>query len=164
HSFLQIREAATASNAKIVLANLTPELEKAFRVVKLVSDEIVVAVDLDRALESCEQAVIEAHQSTIDEIGSFAAWLSEALGSPQHAQRLAEYCRRREVQPGVIIARQGEAADAMHFLLDGRVGIIVELAEKRTMRVRSLGLHTTIGEMGLITRRLRSATIQAEAP
>jgi sulfate permease, SulP family len=164
HSFLQIREAATASNAKIVLANLTPELEKAFRVVKFASDEIVVAVDLDRALESCEQAVIEAHQSTIDEIGSFAAWLSEALGSPQHAQRLAEYCRRREVQPGVIIARQGEAADAMHFIVDGRVGIIVELGENRTMRVRSLGRHTTIGEMGLITHRLRSATIQAEAP
>jgi len=28
--------------------------------------------------------------------------------------------------------------------------------------VRSLGRHTTIGEMGLITRRPRSATIQAE--
>jgi sulfate permease, SulP family len=32
------------------------------------------------------------------------------------------------------------------------------------MRVRSLGRHTTIGEMGLITRRPRSATIQAESP
>ena len=31
------------------------------------------------------------------------------------------------------------------------------------MRVRSLGRHTTIGEMGLITHRVRSATIQAEA-
>ena len=28
--------------------------------------------------------------------------------------------------------------------------------------MRSLGPHTTIGEMGLITRQLRSATIQAE--
>ena len=30
------------------------------------------------------------------------------------------------------------------------------------MRVRSLGPHTTIGEMGLITGRARSATIKAE--
>jgi SulP family sulfate permease len=51
----------------------------------------------------------------------------------------------------------------MHFILDGRIGIIVELGEQRTMRVRSLGRHTTIGEMGLITHRVRSATIQAEA-
>ena len=36
--------------------------------------------------------------------------------------------------------------------MDGRCG------------VRSLGRQTTIGEMGLITRRPRSATIQAEAP
>ena len=52
----------------------------------------------------------------------------------------------------------------MHFILEGRIGIIVELGENRRMRVRSLGRHTTIGEMGLITHRLRSATIQAEAP
>src|SRR5262249_46972205 len=30
------------------------------------------------------------------------------------------------------------------------------------IRVRSLGPHTTIGEMGLITRQPRSATMQAE--
>ena len=51
----------------------------------------------------------------------------------------------------------------MHFILEGRIGIVVDLGEGRTMRVRSLGRHTTIGEMGLITRRPRSATIQAEA-
>jgi ABC-2 type transport system ATP-binding protein len=43
-----------------------------------------------------------------------------------------------------------------------RVGIIVAFDDGRSVRVRSLGPHTTIGEMGLITRQLRSATIQAE--
>jgi SulP family sulfate permease len=52
----------------------------------------------------------------------------------------------------------------MHFILEGRVGIVVDMGDGRTMRVRSLGRHTTIGEMGLITRRPRSATIQAETP
>jgi sulfate permease, SulP family len=76
---------------------------------------------------------------------------------------LAGYCQRREVQAGEIIARQGEMADAMHFILEGRIGIIVKLGQKRMIRVRSLGRHTTIGEMDLITHRMRSATIQAEA-
>jgi sulfate permease, SulP family len=163
HSFLQIKEAAAASGARIVLANLMPELAKAFRAVRFVSDDIVTASDLDRALESCEQAVIEAHQQAGDDIGSFRTWLTEALGNPQFAEHLAGYCQRREVQSGEIIARQGEVANAMHFILDGRIGIIVGVAEQRTMRVRSLGRHTTIGEMGLITHRVRSATIQAEA-
>ena len=52
----------------------------------------------------------------------------------------------------------------MHFILEGRVGIIVDLHDGRTTRVRSLGPHTTVGEMGLLTRAPRSATIQAEAP
>jgi SulP family sulfate permease len=50
----------------------------------------------------------------------------------------------------------------MHFILEGRIGIIVDIGETRSMRVRSLGRHTTIGEMGLIAHRMRSATIQAE--
>jgi SulP family sulfate permease len=50
----------------------------------------------------------------------------------------------------------------MHFILEGRVGIIVNLPGGRSVRVRSLGRHTTIGEMGLITGRPRSATVQAE--
>jgi SulP family sulfate permease len=124
----------------------------------------MVAPDLDRALESCEQAVIEAHQPDETDIGSFRSWLSQALGSPQYADDLATYCHRREVQAGDVIARQGEPADSMHFILEGRIGIIVDLGEGRTIRLRSLGRHTTIGEMGLITHRARSATIQAEAP
>jgi sulfate permease, SulP family len=163
HSFLQIKEAAAANGARIVLANLTPELEKSFRAVRFASNDVITAPDLDRALESCEQSVIEAHQPASNDIGSFRTWLSDALGNPQHAEHIAQYCNRREVQAGEIIARQGEVADAMHFILDGRIGIVVELDEKRTMRVRSLGRHTTIGEMGLITHRVRSATIQAEA-
>jgi sulfate permease, SulP family len=163
HSFLQIKDAAAASGTTIVLANLMPELEKAFRTVRFVFDDIITASDLDRALESCEQAVIEAHQHAGDDIGTFRTWLAEALGNPQHAEHLAGYCQRREVQSGEIIARQGEVANAMHFILDGRIGIIVEVGEQRRMRVRSLGRHTTIGEMGLITHRVRSATIQAEA-
>ena len=50
----------------------------------------------------------------------------------------------------------------MHFIIEGRVGIIVNLGDGHFTRVRSLGPHTTIGEMGLLTGRPRSATVQAE--
>ena len=58
--------------------------------------------------------------------------------------------------------RAGDAANSMHFILDGRVGIMMPADEGRTTRVRSLGRYTTIGEMGLVSRAPRSATIQAE--
>ncbi|HUD86713.1 MAG TPA: cyclic nucleotide-binding domain-containing protein, partial [Xanthobacteraceae bacterium] len=150
--------------ARIVLVNLSRELERAFRTARFISDDVIVGSDLDRALEACEQDIIETHRSAGSDERSLRAWLSEALGSAEHADRLADYCRRLEVGAGDIIASQGEAAASMHFILEGRVGIIVDVGEGRTMRVRSLGRHTTIGEMGLITHRPRSATIRAEAP
>jgi SulP family sulfate permease len=162
-SFAQIKQAATEAGAQIVLVNLTPELKRVFRNARFIADDVTVAIDLDRALESCEQAIIEMHRAEVSDSRSLRAWLSEALGDAQLANSLAEYCRRLEVQSGDIIAKQGEPAASMHFILDGRVGIIVDLPEGRTTRVRSLGRHTTVGEMGLITRSPRSATIQAEA-
>jgi sulfate permease, SulP family len=162
HSFAQIKQTTAAHGARIVLANLSAELERAFRTARFISDDVAIISDLDRALESCEQSVIETHRAEAGEKPSLRAWLSEALGGAEHADRLAAYCRRLEVEAGDIIARQGEPAASMHFILEGRVGIIVDMGEGRTMRVRSLGRHTTIGEMGLITKRPRSATIQAE--
>jgi SulP family sulfate permease len=38
----------------------------------------------------------------------------------------------------------------------------VAAGENTTTRVRSLGRYTTIGEMGLVSRAARNATIQAE--
>jgi sulfate permease, SulP family len=161
-SFAQIKQAASEMGTRIVLVRLTPDLERVFRNAGFISDDIVVASDLDRALESCEQAIIEAHLAEVTDQRSLLAWLSEAFGDAQLAERMAEYCRRLEVQSGNVIALQGEQAASMHFILEGRVGIIVDLPEGRTARVRSLGRHTTVGEMGLITRSPRSATIQAE--
>jgi sulfate permease, SulP family len=163
-SFAQIKQAATEAGTKIVLVNLAPEMDRAFRNAGFVSSDVMVASDLDRALESCEQIIIEAHLAEVSESRSLQAWLSEALGDSELADRLAERCRRLEVQAGDIVAKEGEVADSMHFILEGRVGIIVSMPDGRMARVRSLGRHTTVGEMGLITRSSRSATIQAETP
>lgn len=163
-SFAQIKQAATEAGARIVLVNLTPELERPFRTAKFISDDIIVAADLDRALESCEETIIEAHRGDGGDFRSLRAWLTEALGNWQLADSLAQYCRRLEVQAGDIIARQGDPAASMHFILEGRVGIMVDRHDGHTTRVRSLGPHTTVGEMGLLTQAPRSATIRAEAP
>jgi sulfate permease, SulP family len=161
-SFAQIRQAANEVGARIVLVHLTPEMERPFRTSGFISDDIIVATDIDRAMESCEQTIIDAYLSKSGDAGSLRAWLSGALGDAGLADLLAEYCRRLDVAAGAIIARQGEPATSMHFILDGRVEVLVDLAEGRTMRVRSLGRHTTVGEMGLITNSPRSATIRAE--
>jgi sulfate permease, SulP family len=73
--------------------------------------------------------------------------LTTALGSIERADDLIQRCRRIEVAAGEVIARRGEPSDLMHFILEGRVGIMVDMGNGRRVRLRSLGRHTTIGEM-----------------
>jgi sulfate permease, SulP family len=164
HSFTQIKRAAEEAGASLVLVNLSNELEHAFRTRRLITSDVVLADDLDRALESCEKEVIAAHLAEGSGGSTLRDWLSRALGNAKLGEELAALCRRLEVGKDEIIAEQGEAADSMHFILEGRVGILVKMEDGRLVRVRSLGRHTTIGEMGLITNQFRSATIQAEVP
>jgi len=160
HSFTQIKDAADEKDVRLVLVNLTPDLRRAFQAIRG-TDNVMVVSDLDHALESCEDAIIEVHRP--DEVGfSLHSWLTDALGSTEYADRLTKCCTRLEIQPGEHVARQGELSDSMHFILKGRVGIFVGTDDGRVVRVRSLGAHTTIGEMGLMTGRPRSATVRAE--
>ena len=162
HSFTQIKQAADKCGARLVLVNVSPALNNAFRAIGFLSKDIIVVTDLDHALEWCEGAIIATHRKDDGAIQSLREWLSEALGSVEYADMLAQRCKRIQFGPGEIIARQGEPSQSMHFILEGRVAIVVDIGNGRTVRVRSLGRHTTIGEMGLITQRPRSATIEAE--
>jgi SulP family sulfate permease len=161
HSFTQIKDAVDEKGVRLVLVNLTPELRRAFQAIRAHTDSVIVVSDLDHALESCENAIIEVHRP--DEAGfSLHSWLVDALGSTECADRLSKCCIRLEVQSGEDVARQGDPSESMHFILKGRVGIFVSTDDGREVRVRSLGPHTTIGEMGLMTGRPRSATVRAE--
>jgi SulP family sulfate permease len=81
HSFSQIRDAATECGAKMILVNLTPELDRAFRVARFITPDIAVVANLDQALETCEQAVIEVHSGEGGQSLSLRAWLTEALAA-----------------------------------------------------------------------------------
>jgi SulP family sulfate permease len=162
HSFTQIKQVADALGTSLVLVNMSAALTKSFNNIKFITGDILVIPELDRALEACENAIIAAHSNADGDTRSLRDWLTEALGNAEHAEMLARQCQRFEFGPGDVIAHQGAPADSMHFILEGRVGIIVNLEGGRSVRVRSLGRHTTIGEMGLITGRPRSATVQAE--
>jgi len=130
---------------------------------QFIDQYVVQEDDLDRTLEMCEGAVIAAHADASRDLGDLRGWLEQALCNASFAEELTAICGRLEVRKEEIIASQGNAADSMHFIVGGRVGVILRLDDGRSMRVRSLGPHTTIGEMGLITRQSRSATVQAEA-
>jgi SulP family sulfate permease len=162
YSFAQIKRAAHDRGVKLVLVHLPPAAEKALRSSEFISQEISIVPELDHALEWCENSIIAQHQDREGEEASLRDWFTQILEAEHDAQELIQRCQRLEVDAGETIVSAGEPADSMHFILDGRVGIMIPASEGRTTRVRSLGRYTTIGEMGLVSQAPRSATIQAE--
>lgn len=162
YSFAQIKRTAHDRGIRLILVHLPPAAEKALRSSEFISDEVGIVPELDHALEGCENEIIALHQDLAHEAAPLREWFTRILGTDHHATELMRRCERLEVEAGAIIVRAGDAADSMHFILEGRVGIMIPAAEGHTTRVRSLGRYTTIGEMGLVSRTPRSATIQAE--
>jgi SulP family sulfate permease len=162
YSFAQIKRSAHERGIKLVLVHLPPPAEKALRSSEFISKEVSIIAELDHALEWCENEIIAEHQGLEREEASLRDWFTQILGAEQDAAELMHRCDRIEVDAGETIVRAGDAADSMHFILEGRVGIMIPADQGRTTRVRSLGRYTTIGEMGLVAGAARSATIQAE--
>ncbi|MET0970206.1 MAG: SulP family inorganic anion transporter [Tardiphaga sp.] len=162
HGFAQIRRAAEAHGAMLVLAHLHPSVDRSLRASQFINDGVKVTAELDHALEWCENAVIAQHRDLAEEEGSLRHWFTRILRTPDEADELIRRCQRVEVAAGEIVAHAGDAAVAMHFILDGRLGIMVPAGDGKLTRVRSLGRYTTVGEMGLVSEAADSATIQAE--
>ena len=162
YSFAQIKRTAQDRGIKLVLVHLAPAAEKALRSSEFISKEVAIVPELDHALEWCENAIITQHQGLEQEEANLRDWFAQILGSEDDTSELIGRCERLEVDAGETIVNAGDAAESMHFILDGRVGIMVPADQGGTTRVRSLGRYTTIGEMGLVSHAPRSATIQAE--
>ncbi len=162
YSFAQIKRTAHDRGIRLVLVHLPAAAEKALRSSEFISDDVSIVPELDHALEICENAIIALHRHLEQEEAPLRDWFTQILGTEHDATQLMHRCERLEVEAGEIIVRAGDTADSMHFILEGRVGIVIPAGNGRTTRVRSLGRHTTIGEMGLVSRTPRNATIQAE--
>jgi SulP family sulfate permease len=162
YSFAQIKRTAHDLGIKLVLVHLPSAAEKALRSSEFITHDVSIVPELDHALEWCENEIIALHQDREGEEASLRDWFTQILGTEQDATALIHRCERLEVDTGEVIVSAGDAADSMHFILDGRVGVMIPTGDGGTSRVRSLGRYTTIGEMGLVSRSPRSATIQAE--
>ena len=162
YSFSQIKRLARDRHVQIAMAHLTPAIERTLRAGEFITKDVVITPELDHALERCENAIIARHQGHAQDEASLRDWFTAILGSDADASELMRRCERLDVPAGTTIVRAGDEVASMHFILDGRVGVMVPAERGGTTRVRSLGRYTTIGEMGLVAHTPRSATIQAE--
>ena len=125
YSFAQIKRSANDRGIRLVLVHLPSAAEKALRASGFITSEVHIIPELDHALEWCENEIIVQHAGREQEEASLRDWFTQILGTEQDAAELIHRCERLEVEAGDIIVRAGDAADSMHFILEGRVGIMI---------------------------------------
>jgi SulP family sulfate permease len=163
YSFAQIKRTAQDRGIRLVLVHLPATAEKALRSSEFISPGVSIMPELDHALEWCENEIIAQHRDREQEEASLHEWFTRILGSDEDAAELIRRCERLEVEEGAVIVRAGQAANFVYFILEGRVGVMVPAREDGgATRVRSLGRYTTVGEMGVVSKAPRTATIRAE--
>jgi CRP-like cAMP-binding protein len=81
------------------------------------------------------------------------------LCSPKELHRLATIADEAILEAGQVFCRQGEVALACYVIVDGAATVTVG-----GQPVGVVGPGETVGEMGLIDRRPRSATVVARTP
>ena len=82
--------------------------------------------------------------------------------SEEEFDKLASICQKRTYQQGEVITTQGEAGDALFLILEGFAEVILPTpGDAEDQVIVHLGSGQVIGEMALIDRGTRSATVRA---
>jgi CRP-like cAMP-binding protein len=96
---------------------------------------------------------------------AFLATVPLLDGMPEaELAELARVARRRDLLPGEVLWREGDEAQAMLFIVDGRVSISLRLPGDRTVEVTSLGSGEVLGEIPLLDGGRHSATASVIEP
>jgi anti-anti-sigma factor len=165
---LQAHERLRAQGAFLALACVegTPLVSTGLRdagVVAAVSPGRVFR-DRDQALEWAENHLIEAvapgHAPGVhypfDRLD-----LVEGLSAAER-ELLRSLLVRRQYGPGDVVFREGAAGDELYVIASGSASVKLELAATGEQRLVSFGAGTVFGEMALLDRETRSATVQAD--
>jgi len=75
-------------------------------------------------------------------------------------EAIAAHARVQAFEPGDELLRQGEAADALFILLEGTADVWLN-DSGQLHPIAQLQRHTVVGELGLVTQEVRSATVTA---
>jgi CRP-like cAMP-binding protein len=83
--------------------------------------------------------------------------------SDQELQRIAGICREARYAKGQTVTAQGEEGDELYIVRDGLVEVLVSEAGESGLSPRTvvnLGTGQVVGEMALVDRGPRSATVR----
>ena len=166
-SFIKVGQLAEKTGATLVTTNLPESVGRLLAEGGFGPDSglpVQSFGDLDRALEWCEDCLLESRaegrRPVLDE--SIEGQLTRAFGDRQAAQTMLPYLEKIEVGPGATLMHQGEESRDLFFVERGRVSVQFKTPEGGSVRLRTMGVGTIVGEIAFYLDQQRSASVVTE--
>ncbi|MEX0693533.1 MAG: SulP family inorganic anion transporter [Rhodospirillales bacterium] len=120
--------------------------------------------DLDHGAEWCEEQLLKAAVEHLHHDVKANDW-SDGLPVELRTVGIDHYTEELELGPEEYLIREGESADDMYFIREGKVSIHLEqLGEDAQKRLRIYGPGTIVGEIAMYMGGPRSASVVTKAP
>jgi CRP-like cAMP-binding protein len=65
-------------------------------------------------------------------------------------------------EPGEVIVQQGDPADAVYVISEGEAEVWLSGRDGQTLRLGSMGRHSLLGEIAVLCKGRRTATVRAK--
>ena len=122
--------------------------------------------DLDHGLERCENEILKREGVDPREYDGIAMrdQLGEEFPKSVDLDRLLSYFKRLELEGGHRLIHQGREERDLYLIESGQVTASLDMSSGQKLRLRTMWAGATVGEIGLILGRLRSANVDTEVP
>lgn len=164
--FVRMRQLAAANAVTLVFTGASPRIRRRLEKGGLGEPDDTIFrmhADLDHGLEWCENSLLaEAGSPTRESRLTLIDHFSGLIPSETDTEHLLGYLDKQAIEPGDVMIQQGDRPDAMYFIESGRVTARLELSQGRSVRLRSMGSGTVVGEIGLYLGMPRTATVVAD--
>ena len=119
--------------------------------------------DIDSALEWCEDRLLGAAPLDFadEELPLGRHPLLQAL-TPGELHALSSAAMRRCYEDRDVVVHQGDAADAVYFVVAGTASVQLNLPGERRHRLATMGPGTVFGELALLDDQPRTADVEAD--
>ena len=165
NSFVKLRQAAETQGVNLIFTSLNPEIQSQLSQVRFFHSRNRVCrtfQDMDHGIEWCEDEILKVHDAAEAERYVFKDFLISIFPDKKLAARFLTYMKRITLKSGEHLFYQGDPADALYLIEDGKLTVYLDLGEKKPVRLQTMGQGTVLGEMGLYTNSPRSAGAVAQ--
>jgi SulP family sulfate permease len=167
NSFMRMLQTAQTYDFKLAFADLNPDIEMMLRVSGVISKgegRLSLFPNLDYAVEWCEDQILNEGDLTMVTQATLDAQLRGYFPDAGTLEVFMGYLEKQKVVENTLLIQQGDAPNGIFFVGRGQVRAELSLSNGETIRLRTMGEGTMVGELGIYLQRPATASVITEMP